>query len=406
MVNNIIGLAESSRTAISQALGMAENFVTLDAKTYESLQQELAALRQQVADLQQARLSEQSPIAQQQAAELRQLSQKGDREVQEQTGGLVKSDVRSPTEISDRQEAEILLKQQAEDLENTLRELQRTQSQLVQNEKMSSLGQLVAGVAHEINNPVNFIYGNLIHAKEYAESLIAAIHTYQQYYPNPVFEVQEAIEELDLDFLIEDLPKLLNSMQVGAERIREIIASLRNFSRLDEAECKPADIHQGIDSTLMILQNRIKGKSDSPGIQVIKTYGKLPQIECYPGQLNQVFMNILVNALDAIEERDKARTFSDIKQNPSFIRITTEVVESEQKVIIKISDNGPGIPEKVKKCIFDPFFTTKGVGKGTGLGMTISYEIVAEKHNGTLECFSLPGEGTEFVIQLPVSLIK
>ncbi|MBD1923527.1 PAS domain S-box protein [Microcoleus sp. FACHB-831] len=305
-----------------------------------------------------------------------------------------------------RKEAEILLKQQAEDLENTLRDLQRTQAQLVQSEKMSSLGQLVAGVAHEINNPVNFIYGNLIHAKEYTESLIAAIHTYQQCYPNPIFEVQEAIEELDLDFLIEDLPKLLNSMQVGAERIREIIASLRNFSRLDEAECKPADIHQGIDSTLMILQNRIKPKSDSPGIQVIKNYGNLPQVECYPGQLNQVFMNILVNALDAIEERDKDRMFSDIKKNPSFIRITTEVVESEQKVRIKISDNGPGIPEKVKKCIFDPFFTTKGVGKGTGLGMTISYEIVTEKHNGTLECFSLPGEGTEFVIQLPVSLIK
>lgn len=318
--------------------------------------------------------------------------------------GAIVQTVGVSRDITERKQAEIQLRQQAQNLENTLHELQRTQTQLVQSEKMSSLGQLVAGVAHEINNPVNFIYGNLVHANQYAHSLLSVIQTYQQCYPNPVFEVQEAIEEADLEFLFEDLPKLLKSMQVGAQRIREIIASLRNFSRIDEAERKPVDIHEGIDSTLMILQNRLKARSDYPGIKVVKDYGNLPQVECYPGQLNQVFMNILVNAIDALEDRDKTRTLQEMKQNPSSIRIATEWIELEQQVRIKIGDNGPGISEAVKNRIFDPFFTTKALGKGTGLGMSISHQIVTEKHNGTLECISSIGAGAEFVIQLPVSL--
>ncbi|MGE5660493.1 MAG: PAS domain S-box protein [Actinomycetota bacterium] len=310
--------------------------------------------------------------------------------------------VSSAMNISDRKQVEIRLQQQAEDLEKALRQLQQTQTHLVQSEKMSSLGQLVAGIAHEINNPVNFIYGNLIHVDEYAKNLLAVIETYQQCYPNPVLEVQDIIEDVDLEFLIQDLPKMLTSMQVGAERIREIVTSLRNFSRLDEADCKEVNIHDGIDSTLMILHNRLKAKSDSPGIQVMKNYGNLPLVECYPGQLNQVFMNIIANAIDALEERDKGRSFENIKKNPSWITITTEVVPSEKKVRIQISDNGLGIPEAVKNRIFDPFFTTKPLGKGTGLGMAISYQIVTEKHQGTLDCFSEPGTGANFVIHLPI----
>lgn len=308
--------------------------------------------------------------------------------------------------ITQRKQAEIILTQQKQDLENALRELQQTQTQLVQSEKMSSLGQLVAGVAHEINNPVNFIYGNLAHANHYAESLLNVIATYQKCYPNPAWEVREATEAADLDFLIQDFPKLLRSIQVGAERIREIIAALRNFSRIDEAECKLVDIHDGIDSTLMILHNRIKPSCDFLGIKVIKDYGTLPPVECYAGQLNQVFMNILGNAIDALEERDKQRTDAEIKQNPSIIRITTESVTSTQTVKIKISDNGPGIPEQLISRIFDPFFTTKPIGKGTGLGMSISYQIITEKHHGKIECFSSPEKGAEFAIELPISLIR
>ncbi len=291
---------------------------------------------------------------------------------------------------------------QAQQLEQALQKLQRTQAHLVQSEKMSSLGQLVAGVAHEINNPVNFIYGNLVHASAYTQDLLNLIKIYQQEYPNPTPEVQGEIATIDLNFLIEDLPKLLDSMKVGAERICEIVGSLRNFSRIAEAEIKAVDIHEGLDSTLMILQNRLKSKSEHPGIQVIKEYSNLPRVECYAGQLNQVFMNLLANAIDAIDEQNERRTTEEIEANPSTIRLQTEVLNSKE-VVIRIADNGPGMTQQVKARLFDPFFTTKPVGAGTGLGLSISYQIVVEKHGGQLHCFSQVGKGTEFVIQIPLS---
>ncbi|HAJ64052.1 MAG TPA: diguanylate cyclase [Cyanobacteria bacterium UBA8543] len=289
---------------------------------------------------------------------------------------------------------------QAQQLEKALQELQRTQAQLVQSEKMSSLGQLVAGVAHEINNPVSFIYGNLIHAGGYAKDLLSLIQLYQKQYPIPTPEIQSEIEALDLDFLIEDLPKLLDSMKSGAERICEIVSSLRNFSRIAEAERKAVDIHEGLDSTLVILRNRLKAHGDSPGIHVIKEYGNLPKVECYAGQLNQVFMNLFSNAIDAIDEQNQSRTPEQIQAKPSTIRVCTELLNDHQ-VAIRIVDNGPGMTEQVKARLFDPFFTTKPVGTGTGLGLSISYQIVVERHGGQLLCFSELGQGTEFVIQIP-----
>ncbi|MBO9999236.1 MAG: PAS domain S-box protein [Cyanobacteria bacterium SID2] len=296
-------------------------------------------------------------------------------------------------------ESEAQLRQQARDLEETLRELQQTQIQLVQSEKMSSLGQLVAGVAHEINNPVNFIFGNLVHAEEYADNLLETIRTYQRSYPHPKPEVEEQLEVADVEFLIEDFPKLLDSMKEGACRIREIVASLRNFSRLDEAEYKTANLHDGIDNSLMILHNRIKEKPDRPAVEIVKAYGDIPRVECYVGQLNQVFMNILVNALDALDERDRHRSVEEIGESPSQILITTRAEGAF--VQVRIHDNGPGMPETVKARIFDPFFTTKPVGQGTGLGLSIGYQIVVDKHQGRLSCFSDPKNGTEFVIEIP-----
>jgi two-component system, NtrC family, sensor kinase len=293
---------------------------------------------------------------------------------------------------------------QSKKLEKSLRELQHTQAQLVQAEKMSSLGQLVAGVAHEINNPVNFIYGNLRYVKDYTQCLLNLVHLYQQFYDNPVLDIQEYIKEIELDFLLNDLPKILSSMKVGAERISEIVLSLRNFSRLDEAEKKRVDIHQGLDSTLLILQSRFKDSVDHPGIKVVKNYGDLPLVDCYPGQLNQVFMNIISNAIDALDNYDSRRAIAEIHANPNKITITTEVIETN--CVIRIADNGSGITETVKERLFDPFFTTKPVGKGTGLGLSISYQIVVEKHGGTLRCISEPGQGTEFWIEIPLSMNK
>lgn len=304
-------------------------------------------------------------------------------------------------DISDRKIAEIQLKQQAQELAAALLQLQRTQSQLIQSEKMSSLGQMVAGVAHEINNPVNFIHGNLLHAQEYTQDLLRIVQLYQQHYPNPPAEIEEELDEIELDFLIEDLTKLLKSMKVGTERIREIVKSLRLFSRLDEAEIKEVDIQDGIDSTLMILHNRLKAKAQHPEIQIIKEYSQLPLVECNPGQLNQVFMNILSNAIDALDEYNKHRTFDQINRHPSTITISTSLLQNNW-VRISIADNGGGMTEAVLSKLFDPFFTTKPVGKGTGLGLSISYQIVVDKHGGKLMCHSAPGEGAAFTIEIPI----
>ncbi|MEA5515661.1 sensor histidine kinase [Nodularia sp. UHCC 0506] len=292
------------------------------------------------------------------------------------------------------------LKQQNIQLQQTLEFLQQTQVQLIQTEKMSSLGQLVAGVAHEINNPVNFIYGNLIHVKEYIQKLLLLIDRCQKEYANYNPEINLLIEKIDLDFIIEDLPKILNSMTIGTERIREIVLSLRNFSRLDEAEMKPVNIHEGIDSTLLILQDNLKGQKKQQEIVVIKKYGDLPLVECYAGGLNQVFMNIFVNAIDALRQQE-INASQDMKEHSSSITIHTQLANSEN-VIISIKDNGTGIREKFKNKLFEPFFTTKPVGKGTGLGLSISYQIIVEKHRGKIECVSESGKGTEFLIEIPL----
>ncbi|MEA5579781.1 ATP-binding protein [Nodularia harveyana UHCC-0300] len=274
---------------------------------------------------------------------------------------------------------------------------QQLANQLIQSEKMSSLGQLVAGIAHEINNPVSFIYGNIEPAKEYIQVLLKIIQVYQKSYPEPVREVQEIAEDIALDFVAKDFPKLLASIEIGAKRIKEIVLSLRNFSRLDEAEIKAVNIHEGIDSTLMILANRLKANSERPEISVIKVYGNLPLVGCYVGQLNQVFMNILVNGIDALEE---AIISHNLAREPQ-ISIRTELSRDNQ-VIISIADNGMGIPENLQNKLFDPFFTTKPIGKGTGLGLSISYKIITEKHQGKIQCISSPGNGTEFLISFPL----
>jgi signal transduction histidine kinase len=330
--------------------------------------------------------------------------------VQERTKELSTANQELEIEVAERQrvaealqESEALLRMQAKDLEIALYELKHTQAQLVQTEKMSSLGQLVAGVAHEINNPINFIYGNLIHAQGSTQDLLRLVELYQQHCPNCPSIIQGEIEAIDLDFLKDDLPKLMDSMQVGAERIHEIVQSLRSFSRLDEAEVKAVDIHEGIDSTLMILKNRLKATFNSPCIEVIKKYGQLPLVECYPGQLNQVFMNILVNAIDSLEEKlsyTKEENGLYLGGLP-WIQICTEIIGKEW-VAIRIIDNGMGIPKDQSMKLFDPFYTTKPIGKGTGLGLSISYQIIVEKHGGKLYCIAEPKQGAEFIIEIPL----
>lgn len=327
-------------------------------------------------------------------------------------------------DISDRKKAEEALRQseareraKAQQLELTLRELGQAQAQLIQTEKLSSLGQLVAGIAHEINNPITFIYGNITYASQYIQDVLDLIALYQHYYPQPHREIQQHQQSIELDFILDDLPKILSSMEVGANRIREIVLSLRNFSRLDEADMKPVNIHDGLDNTLLILQHRLRPASGSskeqhnPSIQVIKEYGNLPKTECYPGQLNQVFMNVLSNAIDALLEAESKfiyppQTFNSpaaggyISSSSPTIRIKTEINEMN-RVVIRITDNGPGMTEQVKQRLFEPFFTTKPVGKGTGLGLAISYQIIA-KHHGKFTCYSELGKGTEFIIELPL----
>jgi signal transduction histidine kinase len=262
---------------------------------------------------------------------------------------------------------------------------------------MSSLGQMVAGIAHEINNPVNFIYGNITHINEYSQDIFRMLNLYEREYINPKDEILELAEDIELGFVIEDFPKVLASMKMGVERIRQIVLSLRNFSRLDEALMKEVDIHEGIDNTLMILHNRFKANPECSGIEIIKEYGDLPLVECYAGQLNQVFMNVLSNGIDALEHHQSV--------SPHRIIIQTgisQLSENVQSAMIRIIDNGPGIPEATRAKIFDPFFTTKPVGKGTGLGLSISYQIIVEKHHGVFKCDSQPGLGTEFSIEIPL----
>lgn len=342
--------------------------------------------------------------------------------------------------------------QKALKLEQVVRELQQTQVQLMQAEKMSSLGRMIAGVAHEINNPVNFIYGNLECAKEYIQQLLGLLNLYQHTYANPTVQIANQIEAIDLEFLKADLPKLLTSMKVGAERISQTVLLLRNFSHLNEAQLKLADIHEGIDSTLLILQKRLEATARRPAVQVIKEYGNLPKVTCYASQLNQVFMNILANAVDALEQRHGQWGMSNGEErvcinrknkqevstlypypypenfqfpisNSQFptptIRIRTEVIkgvsvdtkarsvrgepcDSSDRLVIRITDNGSGMTETVHQRLFDPFFTTKPVGSGTGLGLAISYQIVVEKHKGQLLANSEMGKGSEFVIEIPV----
>jgi len=276
-------------------------------------------------------------------------------------------------------------------LNSALNELKKTQTHLVQSEKMSSLGQMVAGIAHEINNPVNFISANLPHTTKYTKDLLELVSLYKQTFPEVPPEIVDFAEEIELDFIEEDLPHILNSMKIGTERIRTIVLSLRNFSRLDESDKKLADIHEGMENTLLLLSNRIKN-----GIYIVKRYGKVPSVECYPSQLNQVFMNLLSNAIDALNEIDRL---------DKIITISTGVVrENGGKFLqVAIADNGPGIPESVKDQIFNPFFTTKPVGQGTGLGLAISYKIVVDGHGGSIKISQPPGGGTEFLVKIPIS---
>ncbi len=322
-------------------------------------------------------------------------------------------------DITERKRAATSLKQTNEELEirvqertnelvqtnheltSTLQQLKKAQIQLIQQEKMSGLGQLVAGIAHEINNPVNFIHGNIGYIQDYVKDLLGLVYYYQEYYPEPVSEIQAETQRIDLDFLQTDLLKILDSIKTGGSRIHEIVKSLRRFASLAEAELKFVDIHHGLDSALTILNHRLKAHPDRAEIQIVKHYGDLPPIECYASLLNQVFINVLANAIDALEPFSKKRLFGNGSLDVSQITIRTALL-NDARVQIEISDNGAGIPFELQERIFEPFFTTKSVGKGTGMGMSISYQIVTERHNGRLKCFSSPEEGTTFLIQIPV----
>ncbi|WP_051055665.1 GAF domain-containing sensor histidine kinase [Allocoleopsis franciscana] len=308
--------------------------------------------------------------------------------------------------------SEAQLREQATQLEQALNKIKQTQTQLVQSEKMYSLGMMVAGIAHEINNPVGFVYGNITPASESIQDLLTLVNLYRQHYPNPVPVIQEYEETIDLDFIMDDLPKLLQSMKVGAERIRDIVASLRTFSRTDQSQMKRVNIHEGLDTTLQILQHRLKKKPGRPAIEVIKKYGRITSVECYSGQINQVFMNILANAIDALESMiissEHIESETMVAHPSPQIQIYTELIDARESisnlpsVVIRIIDNGPGMTERVRLLLFDPFFTTKPIGQGTGLGLSISYQIIVAKHGGQIRCVSAPGQGTEFIIEIPI----
>jgi two-component system, NtrC family, sensor kinase len=307
--------------------------------------------------------------------------------------------------IKELEESQISLEKHGEELENALTNLKSLQIKLIESEKMSALGVLVAGIAHEINNPVSFIYGNLHHAHHYFQDLLKLVELYQHYYPQPVKQIQHKMKAIEFDFIKQDSDKLFESMNIGAERICQIVKSLRTFSRLDEAEFKAVDIHQGIDSTLIILNNRLKSTEENPqGIKVLRKYGNLPLIQCYPSQLNQVFINIITNAIDALQESIRKETISKSQTSKMLvpiIYIQTEILD-EDWLAIRIIDNGLGMDKKVISQLFNPFFTTKEIGKGTGLGLSICYQIIVELHRGKLDCYSEPEKGTEFVIQIPL----
>jgi signal transduction histidine kinase len=299
------------------------------------------------------------------------------------------------------QDSEARERERAQQLEHSLQELQQTQAQLIQTEKISSLGQLVAGVAHEVNNPVGFIAGNLNHTKQAVEDLIGLINLYREIFPQPGARIEAEIETIDLEFLIRDLPQMISSMKLGTDRIKEIMQSLRNYSRVDGTEKQLTDLHKGIDSTLMILSHRLKANPERPAIQVIKEYGELPEVPCFAGQLNQVLMNLIANAIDTLDEASQGKNYKEVESTPNQITIRTSIENSH--AVVRIQDNGMGMSSEVQQRVFEAFFTTKPEGKGTGLGLPICYQIIHEKHGGQLSLSSTIGQGTEFVIQLPIT---
>ncbi|WP_293126791.1 response regulator [Microcoleus sp. bin38.metabat.b11b12b14.051] len=378
----------------------AVDYVTKPIQNEEVLARVKAhlSIRRLTQKLQQQNVQMQQEIVDRQLAQtnLEEMAAELEKRVESRTVELFQANQQLQEEVKEKQQTQ-------ENLQKSMHELQQAQSLLIQSEKMSALGQMVAGIAHEINNPVNFICGNLNYVRDYTEDILKVLDLYQQHYPKPAPEITSTAEAVELEFIKDDLLKMLDSMRVGGDRVRDIILSLRYFSRQEGREMQPINLHEGIDSTLMILQNRLKFKANRPGIEVIKEYDPdLKDIECCGGELNQVFMNILANAIDAIEESSSEKTFEEIQSRPHRIRICTKV-SNANTASIKIYDSGPGISEELCDRIFDPFFTTKPAGKGTGIGLSISWHIVTEKHGGSLRCCSTPGQGTEFAIELPIS---
>lgn len=409
-----------SQTSLLQVLNPADMYGVI-----ELLQQ---AVEERTSQLKKTNQQLRHEIIERQKAEL-ELLKAHDRlkeQVEERTAQLTQANELLKQDIIERERIEAALRkseaefrQQATTLQQALKELHSYQAQLIQTEKMSSLGQLIAGIAHEINNPINFVYGNIAYASQYIQDIMNLLELYNENYPCPASAISQEAERIDLNFVKTDLPKLLNSMKVGADRIRDLVLSLRNFSRLDEADKKSVNLHDGIDSTLLILHNQLKASMGRSEITVIKEYGHLPLVECYAGQLNQVLMNLLSNAIDALE--DSRMLNQEVQKGDAlnlatspWIRIHTEIKKEAKdllfnhqttplpSVVIRIADNGCGMTEAVRRRLFDPFFTTKSVGKGTGLGLSISYQIVVQKHGGSINCLSAPGQGTEFVIEIPL----